>query len=193
MNKLGTEILDWTKSILIAFLVIFIISTFITQHYNVQGISMEPTFEGSDSIQDRVFINKLAKPNYGDIVIVDSRIERERVWTDDIFENPLLQLFNKDTTESAFWIKRVIGLPGDQIEIRDRKIYRNGEMLVEPYILEEMEISFEPVEVPEGAVYLMGDNRNYSNDSTEVGPYPISNIIGEVYLRFYPFNRINLF
>ncbi len=193
MNKLVTEVFDWVKSILISFVVIFLISTFITQHYAVNGESMEPTFEGNEHNQDRVLINKLAKPDYGDIVIVDSRLERERSLKDEIMDNPLVKLFNDNITDNNFWIKRVIGLPGDLIEIRNGSIFRNGEKLEESYILEEMTISFEPVVVPKDAIYLMGDNRNYSLDSTEVGPFPISNIIGEVYIRFYPFSKFGLF
>ncbi|MBE4907185.1 signal peptidase I [Bacillus luteolus] len=193
MNKLVKEVFDWVKSILIAVIVIFLISTFITQHYAVNGESMEPTLEGNEPNQDRVLINKLAKPDYGDIVIVDSRLERERSLKDEIIDNPLVKLFNDNSTETSFWIKRVIGLPGDLIESRNGSIYRNGEKLEESFILEEMTISFEPVVVPKDAIYLMGDNRNNSLDSTEVGPFPISNIIGEVYIRFYPFSRFGLF
>jgi signal peptidase I len=193
MDKIVREVFDWVKSFFIAFLAIFLISTFITQHYTVKGDSMEPTFDGTEPTQDRVLINKLAKPHYGDIVIVDSRVERERSLKDGIIGHPLVQLFNNNSTENKFWIKRVIGLPGDLIEVRDGEFYRNGEKLEESFILEKMTISFEPFFVPEESVFLMGDNRNYSLDSTEVGPFPISNIVGEVYIRFYPFSRFGLF
>jgi len=72
-------------------------------------------------------------------------------------------------------------------------VYRNGEKLEEDYTKEKMSTSFEKVTVPEGHVYVMGDNRNISHDSRAIGPVPTDHIVGKVFLRYYPFNQIDLF
>jgi len=89
-----------------------------------------------------------------------------------------------------FWVKRIIGKPGDTLEIRDGELYRNEELLEENYINEEMKTRNVKFIVPENHVFVMGDNRNYSNDSRYIGPVPLENVRAKVLFRVYPLNDI---
>lgn len=145
----------------------------------VKGSSMEPNFNHGDL----VFINKLStsigSPDYGDIVICEMK-------DDFAYENI---------------IKRIIGLPGDEIEIVENEeneevydLYVNGELVEEPFLGEPMmsngDIEY-PFEVPENCYFVMGDNRNASTDSRResVGAIPKEDLMGKVVLRLYPFSE----
>ncbi|MBD8069442.1 signal peptidase I [Bacillus sp. PS06] len=201
------ELFSWVKAIVIAVVLSIVVTVFIGQPYSVSGSSMEPTLTGlnendPNQVGDRVVVIKGAlllanKPKYGDMVIIDSRVDERRSWIDDLKDSPIIAvLAHKDKESNGntnIWIKRVIGEPGDTLEFRDGYVYRNNERLDEDYIKEEMTIPFEPIVVPEGSIFVMGDNRNYSSDSREIGPVPIENIVGEVVMRMYPFDKIQLF
>jgi signal peptidase I len=144
------ELWDWTKSIAVALLVVLLIHRFGFQLSTVDGNSMLPTLHDGD----RLFINKaiylLMSPNYGDVVI--------------------LQDPRRPAGKRVYLVKRVIGLPGDTIEIRDHRLYRNGEPVDEPYLSERMEMaSYGPEVVPGGHYFVLGDNRNNSTDSRTFG------------------------
>ena len=202
MNKILMEVLDWTKSIAIVFVITILINVFIFEPYTVSGDSMLPNFHGANdyiepkATADRIILLKLpslfnAKPSYEDVVIIDSRVTRTRTLKDEFIDNAIISRIIGRSNEN-FYIKRVIGLPGDTLEYRDGKVYRNGELLEEDYILEEMSVPFETITVPEDHVYVMGDNRNFSKDSRSLGPIPLENVRGEVMVRIYPFNRISV-
>lgn len=105
---------------------------------------------------------------------------------DDLTE-PLdnyIAIFEHSTQGHNIWVKRVIGKPGDKLEFHDGHVYRNGEKLDEPYINEPMEFSMDgSYTVPEGDVFVMGDNRNHSSDSRFIGPVPIDHVLGKVCLQ----------
>lgn len=170
MNK-NSELFEWIKAILIAVVVAFLIRTFLIENVEVNQISMNPTFyEG-----DRVIISKLSykfhAPKRGDIVV---------------FTPP---------NQKQPYIKRVIGVSGDTVAIKDGELYINGEVIYEPYIKEKMIQDFHEIQVPEGAVFVMGDNRNYSKDSrnSSVGFIPIENIWGKVKFRYWPLSKMQWF
>lgn len=102
-------------------------------------------------------------------------------------------IIRNNDDEKNYWIKRVIGEAGDTIEFKDGRVYRNGTELVEIYIKEEMVVPFETIVVPENYIFVMGDNRNGSKDSRDIGPIPKENVLGKVLLRYYPLNKINNF
>ncbi|MCC5912711.1 MAG: signal peptidase I [Clostridiaceae bacterium] len=200
-KRIMKEILEWTKVIVVSLLISVFISAFILQPSIVSEASMEPTLEGessfdADKVGDHVMVFKSAyilgkEPKYGDIVIVDSRVERQRTLKDEVIDNPLIRRITNEDTGRHFWIKRVIGKAGDLLEFKEGAVYRNGIALEEDYIKEDMLHAFESVVVPEDHVFVMGDNRNVSMDSREIGPVPVENVVGKVFFRFYPFDKIS--
>ena len=165
------------------FLAIFT-QIFLVSPARVSGASMLPTLtDRSYVILSKISHTFNCLPSYGDIVAIDSRIERNRSIADDIsepFKNGYARIFHTPPSRDI-WIKRVIGLPGDYLEIKDGHLYRNSEIVIEPYILEPMRREIpQHYTVPEGTVFVLGDNRNHSVDSREIGAIPISHLLGTV-------------
>ncbi len=190
-KKILPTLFSWVKQIALVIVLTMAISILVIQTYDINDVSMEPTF---DSFGNRVlvFITPYllgATPDRGDIVVIDSRLVRERTFLDRVIESPLAALFIKSDRDHM-WVKRVIGLPGDTIESKQGYLYINGNLYTEDYIKEKMGAEFEPVAIPDGHIYVMGDNRNRSSDSRQVGPVPLRNIQGRVLVRIFPFNMI---
>lgn len=148
------------------------IRTFVAEARYIPSGSMLPTLE----INDRLIIDKLGyrfkDPQRGDIVVFSP--------------TPALQ---KENFKDAF-IKRVIGLPGDKVQVKLGVVYVNDQPLQEQYIQEQPNYDYGPVVVPENQYLVLGDNRNNSYDSHYWGFVPRDNIIGQAVIRFYPFNRM---
>lgn len=166
MNKVVKEIISWILTFLIAFALAFAIRAYIFEPYKVQMSSMNPTLYENDLIIVNKFIFKLREPKRGEVVI---------------FKPPY---GDKD------YIKRVIGLPGETIEIKDGFVYINGEKLIEPYIKNSTPGDLPPLEIPEGKIFVMGDNRNNSLDSREFGPIDLEKLDGRADIIFWPLKHI---
>jgi len=170
---------SWLGSLVIAYVISLFVGIFVIQPFKVDGHSMDPTLRDNQ----RLFVSKISHtfsrlPNYGDIVIIDSRVQRDRKFIDEVLENPLIQLVRKHE-DRAFYVKRVIGKPGDLLEIRGGTLYRNGARLQEPYIKETMsDYTVGRWTVPKGHVFVMGDNRNHSEDSRAIGFIPLDHVLG---------------
>ncbi len=187
--KVLKEIGSWIFYIFIAFIIASLLNVFVFQITRVQGSSMVPTLHNGDLY----IISKLgnafnAQPDYGDIIVVDSRTERVRTLADDfsdILNYNALTTFIRHNADDIYWVKRVIGLPGDVILLSDGIVYRNGEALFEEYINHEEYPVYEDTEitVPEGYLWVMGDNRNHSSDSRVIGCVPVENVIGKLKFR----------
>lgn len=188
-NSLGRavmhEVFDWIYAVVIALALAMVIHIFIMQPTRVLGESMENTLHNGDFLVVTKWNHVMRKaPDYGDIVIIDSRVRRDRSWKDDAIE-PLmtyLSVFHKESQTNHVWVKRVIGKAGDTLEFRDGHVWRNGQELQESYTKEEpMNYSrTTPVVIPEGMVFVMGDNRNHSSDSRFIGPVPVDHVLGTV-------------
>ncbi|HEY9658665.1 MAG TPA: signal peptidase I [Allocoleopsis sp.] len=154
----------------IALVLALVIRLFIAEPRYIPSDSMVPTLQ----IGDRLVVEKvsylLRPPATGDIVVFDPP--------------PQLQEFGY-APDKAF-IKRVIGTPGDVVQIENGTVYLNGQALHEDYIAEPPAYDLLPVQVPDNQYFVMGDNRNNSNDSHVWGFLPKENIIGRAILRFYP-------
>lgn len=135
----------------------------------VVGESMEGSFQDGDYLLVyKMAYNENKIPEYGDVVVLDSN----------------------EIEGNATFIKRVVGKPGDSLEFKNGDLYRNGKLVEEPYALEKMQEVAENVIVPEGEVFLMGDNRNHSMDSRIFGSVGIEDeIIGKVVIRLMPFDQ----
>ncbi|MDI6860682.1 MAG: signal peptidase I [Caldisericia bacterium] len=166
MNRVLKEIISWILTFLIAFALAFTIRTFIYEPYRVQMSSMNPTLYENDLIMVNKFIYRFREPKRGEIVI---------------FKPPY---GDKD------YIKRVIGLPGEIIEIKDGYVYINGKKLNESYIKNTTPGNLGPLKIPEGTIFVMGDNRGNSLDSREFGPIDIKSIDGRADFVFWPINHI---
>ena len=179
MQSIVKEIWAWVSSIAIAFVLTLLIGLFVFQPTKVLGHSMDPSLHN----EQRIYVSKLShtfgyEPKYGDIVIIDSRVERPRSFKDDVLEHPLLELM-RGVQDENMYVKRVIGKPGDVIELKEQKVYRNGQPLDEPYINEPMQPAAERKwTVPEDSLFVMGDNRNHSKDSRDIGFVPLDHVLG---------------
>ena len=167
---------DWSKTGVVAVAAAILINSYVLQAFQVKGESMLPTLHNADS----TFALKIQSSyEYGDIVIIDSRIGEPRSWLDPVLEHPLIAKLRGAEAE-YLWVKRVVGKPGDTLEFRDGRVIRNGTPVEEPYVLEPMKAAPEPVVVPEGELFVLGDNRNNSTDSRVIGSIPRENVIGKV-------------
>lgn len=141
----------------------------------IPSLSMAPTL----AIGDRLVIEKLTyhvrTPRRGDIVVFKPP---ERVVK-----------LNFDLDPAVPWIKRVVALPGERVAVERGRLYVNGRPLPEPYLDESAQYSMREKPVPEGSVFVLGDNRNHSIDSAVWGPLPMKNIIGRASFRFWPPTR----
>ena len=167
-NKVIAEILEWAITILGMLLLVLILRNFIFRTALVSGPSMLPTLHHDD----RVIIFKLpyifGEPKFNDIVAFPYK------------ENP-----------SQYFIKRIVGLPGDVINIENRKITINGSELEDAFSMEPLASLGDtvfPITVPEGKYFVLGDHRNHSNDSrfTAVGCIAKSELLGRVKFRYWP-------
>lgn len=160
------------KTLATAGILAFGIRTFVAEARYIPSSSMEPTLE----INDRLIIEKISyhfrTPQRGDIVVF----------------NPTEKL--KELNFKEAFIKRVIGLPGDKVEVKGGKVYVNDQPLREKYIEEEPEYYYGPVIVPQNHYLVLGDNRNNSYDSHHWGFVPRENLIGRAVVRFWPLNRV---
>ena len=172
------ELFSWIQSILFAFAIVFICYQFLFVPTKVQGESMLPTFED----KDRIVVSKVSAIDRFDMIV-----------------------FNAPNASDKY-IKRVIGVPGDRIEMIDDRLHINGKVYDEPYV---KRIDGDPItdritgnftlgeitgqeEVPEGAFFVLGDHRLKSNDSRYFGFIYEDAVIGEAKLRFYPFTEVSI-
>lgn len=167
----GSRVLiDWAVVIVVALVVAYVVRTFLLAHFVVDGTSMATTLDTGD----RVFVNKLSyvlhEPNRGDVVVlhqISGASERDL-------------------------IKRVIALPGEEIEIRSCNVYIDGRLLEEPYLDAAATTAGNcggdtaTIAVPDGHVFVMGDNRSGSQDSRVLGPIPSDELVGRAFVVFWP-------
>jgi signal peptidase I len=158
-------------TILVAFVLVFgFVRPFVLEAFRIPSESMVPTLLVGDRVLANKFVYRFTEPERGEVVVFESVGEGD----------------------DQKLIKRIVALAGDEVEVRNGTLLVNGEAREEPYLNRNLPFndSYGPSEVPEGHVFVMGDNRANSADSRVFGPLPIENIEGEAFVRFWPPLRI---
>lgn len=201
MRTIFRLIRTWIASLIIAVFIVFLLRTFIGTTTNVRGTSMCPAFYPGDKIIVSTLSSTFNKiPERGDCITFESpsiepnnkidvsnpvaKYEEDKSFIESIMHNVL------GLTKSSY-IKRVIGLPGEHIEIKNNKVYINGKVLKEEYIPSLITTDtqkgeqYYDVVVPDNCVYVLGDNRTQSSDSRRYGCIPVDKIEGKVWFRWW--------
>jgi signal peptidase I len=173
-SKIWRQTRENLQIIAIALALALFIRAFVAEPRFIPSDSMLPTLEVGDRLVVEKISYRFRLPATGEIIV---------------FEPPQ-QLQIQGYDQGQAFIKRVIGTPGQTVQIKDGKVYLNGTPLEEDYIAEPPAYQMEPVQVPENQLFVMGDNRNNSNDSHVWGFLPKQNIIGHACFRFWPFSRV---
>ncbi len=164
------EIFEWIKTIILSLIIALIITTFVKPTI-VKNYSMSPTLNENNFLLINRFLYKRSTPETGDIIVFQSDLKTE-------------------DGQDKLLIKRVIGVPGDEIKIEEGKVYINDELLKEDYIPGVYTEGDIDMIIPENKLFAMGDNRNNSLDSRELGLVDFETIVGKAFLRLYPFDKI---
>ena len=162
--------LDFLETIVVALSIFVVVYLFVVQPHEVKGSSMEPNFHNNEYILTDKFSYKFSPPQRGDVVI-----------------------FKAPNNPDIDYIKRVIGLPGDQVKIEGGYVFVNGDRLTESYLSDTTQLfpgssirEGEESTIPQDHLFVLGDNRPHSSDSREFGPIPKRLIIGKAFLRYWP-------
>ncbi|MDF2903220.1 MAG: signal peptidase [Bacillus sp. (in: firmicutes)] len=181
MTKKKNELWEWTKALVIAVILAAVIRTFLFAPIVVDGLSMMPTLHNSDRMIVNKFSYKISDPKRFDIIV---------------FHAP----------EGKDYIKRVIGLPGDEIEYKNDTLYINGKAYKEPYLDEykksvidgpltepfTLEEKIGKKKVPADNLFVMGDNRRYSKDSRHIGTVPYKKVLGKTSILYWPIKDMQI-
>ncbi|MFZ5827972.1 MAG: signal peptidase I [Bacillota bacterium] len=171
-GKRKSPLRELLETIILALVVALVIRTFVVEVYRVDGSSMENTLH----TEERVLVNKflfrwgIREPEHGDIIV-----------------------FQYPRQPDRDFIKRVVAVAGDTVELREGKVYVNGILFPEVPTVRMTDQDFPPRVVPEGAVWVLGDNRNNSEDSRYFGQVPLRNIRGLAFARIWPLSRASGF
>ncbi|MBT4209837.1 MAG: signal peptidase I [Candidatus Komeilibacteria bacterium] len=170
MKKFGILVFEIVKVVLISLAIILPIRLFLVQPFYVEGASMEPNFYQNEYLIIDEISYRFNEKQRGEVII---------------FKNP------KDTR--SYFIKRIIGLPGEEVSVDDGRVYINGEILEESYVENFSSDKHEAIILNENEYFMMGDNRSNSLDSRQIGPVHQEYVIGRVWVRGWPINRVNTF
>jgi signal peptidase I len=172
---LKREAKEWLHSIVVALILTLIIRTFIVQAFKIPSGSMRPTLLEGDKLFVNKYLYRFEAPKRGDIIV-----------------------FRFPTDPKKDFIKRLVAVGGETVEIRDGKIYVNGEVIDDPasfgkfyyYNHDPFGGPDEKIHVPEGQYYVLGDNSSNSTDSRFWGFVPEKNVLGKAFFRWWPPRRI---
>jgi signal peptidase I len=154
---------ELVETVLLTLLIYILVRSFLFENYRVVGRSMVPTLENDQYLAVNKLGYRLHEPQRGDIIV-----------------------FRDPSDDERKLIKRVIGLPGEVVEIRDGQVFIEGWPLKEPYIEAPPRYAYAPTLIPEDQYFVMGDNRNNSSDSHNWGTLPQDMIVGKAWVSYWP-------
>lgn len=168
-SEKGYIIKELMESIIVAVVLALVIRYFLFQPFYIPSGSMEPTLKVGDKIIVNKLLYRFSSPKRGDIMVFKYPVNPERDF-----------------------IKRVIGLPGETIEIKNSKVYIDGKILEQPFLPPDLKYNrnLAPTKIGENQYFMLGDNRNNSEDSRFWGSLPEKNIVGKAMFVYWPYNRI---
>ncbi len=176
IKQIGAFFLDIIETVVLALAIFVLVYLFLVQPHQVRGNSMYPTFHDGEYLLTDKLSYRLGEPGRGDVIV---------------FQAPQNQEYD--------YIKRIVGLPGDRVKIKNSQVYINGEPLDESYLPGDFTTSGgsflgedKEIVIPEGEYLVLGDNRSHSSDSREWGDVPVENIIGKALFRYWPLNKLGL-
>lgn len=162
---------EFVETISMTAVVFLCLVTFVVQGFKVYGSCMEPNVQTGERLLGNKFVYRFGKPIRGDIVV-----------------------FRYPPDPSKVFIKRVIGLPGETVEMRGGKVYVNNRPIDERlYVRTAAHGDFAPRKISKGHVFVLGDNRDESNDSRFWGELPVDKIQAKAWLRYWPLSRLTVF
>ena len=166
-----SQIREFVESIVIAGVLAFFIITFVIQSFVVEGHSMDPTLADGERLFVNKFVYRFQEPKRGDVIVFTPQGEPRKKY-----------------------IKRVIGLPGDLVDVAIDGVYVNKQLIKEDYVQEIAKKYLGSFEVPEEHVFVLGDNRNHSSDSRmqKVGYVSYKSISGKAFWVYWPLNKIRI-
>lgn len=173
-KRMISEIMEWAGYILVVIALTFVINTYVGQRTYISGPSMQPTlYDGDNLIVDKISY-RFHEPKRYDIIV-----------------------FPYQYMENTYYIKRIIGLPGETVQIKDGYVYIGDKKLDEHYGAEVMEragIAEEPIKLGDDEYFVLGDNRNHSSDSRDpnVGVLKREDLIGKAWVRIWPLNKFGV-
>lgn len=175
LEKLGSAFLDLTETLVIGLSIFLVVYLFFMQPHQVNGQSMVPYFQNGDYLLTDKVSYRIGAPERGDVVV---------------FHAP--PAANCPTGTGCDFIKRILGVPGDQIEVKNNAIYLNGEKLDEDYIADDVPTEAgafsrgKLIYLQPNEYFAVGDNRPHSSDSRAWGPITTDEIVGKVFFRYWP-------
>ena len=193
MRELIRELIE---TVLLA-LLIFLVLQFSVQNFRVEGSSMQPTLtEGQYLLVNKIVYLRVAQESLANLLPWVSEEEDQSLFAFHQPEQGEVIIFHFPRDPSRDFVKRVIGVPGDVVEIQEGTVSVNGVALDEPYITQHDSRTIGRLEVPPDSYYVLGDNRRASNDSRDWGFVPAENVIGRAWVSYWPpenFNVLSVF
>lgn len=181
MKRIGAFFTDLMETVVISLSIFLVVYLFFMQPHQVNGQSMVPNFQSGDYVLTDKISYKISEPKRGDIIV---------------FHAPNSAHCAKGT--GCDFIKRILGLPGETIEVRDGQIFVNNQPLPEPYVPAEFETlpgaytQTGPIVLNADQYFAVGDNRPYSSDSRSWGPITKDEIVGRAFFRYWPMQSVGV-
>jgi signal peptidase I len=169
LHTLWLWLVELGETVLPAIVIAVLINLFLAQATRVYGSSMEPNLHTDQRLVVEKVSYRLHVPHRGDVVVI-----------------------RMPDRGPELLIKRIIALPGETIEVRSGVVYINDQPLDEEYLVRTTTGSYGPSTVPEGHVFVMGDNRGASNDSRVFGPVPLEHVVGRAWVSYWPFDSLGI-